>query len=170
MKIVSGTPSALARCHDVVDRNITSNLEVAQETIWALPAIPQILVLDSNTPAARRTSFATSTGDSRNNQAANVVFTMAQPLARGLWRIYASGSYTANYLVSGGAGLAIELSSPTELIALLLLQPAIATLFFHMNEEIMIDNDVTDLQVRLFGNGVGQIHSYTLGLHANKYV
>ena len=96
---------------------------------------------------------------------ANVLYT----LGKGVWDIYLSGDYEANYaaLQLGGE---VQLKNPANatMAILLSLFPFIGHLHFENVRRITLDDDTTNIQVVLGLNGAAQTHSIRLGVFLDK--
>lgn len=172
MKIVTDIFSQLARAADITDRDVVSNLDLAQESFFPLPPIPEPMLFTQDSGLTRSSSFLFTASDSRNNQAAAVQMTVAF-LTRGLWRVQIQGNYGSNFLNEANAGFFIEMIDPVTFFSSFIARanPFNTTTAYSFN----VDNAyllpaTRQMRITLSGNAVGQIHAYAVSICCNKYL
>ena len=162
MKLLSSLPALIAKITDLVDRTVTSDIEVLQQTFFPLlrfsgPVRP--------TPASvnvlTQSGIVTMQGIVANGGAAQVTLC---GLREGIWDIDVQGFYTANYQAAVTDGLEIRLvTAATTLFAdlcftMATVSPAGAQ--FSRKLRVTLDRSDLALETVLSGNGVGQSHMF----------
>lgn len=177
MKIVSNLLSQLGKATDVQLRDITSNLDIAQETILILPEIPGPNDYWGPPTAAQvRTSFGISRADLLTNGAA-LTFTFCL-LTRGLWKFNISGSYNPGAVpVSfvATAGMTVNLRSPApnnvDVPLVWILPDASAiTKVFDRTMYVLLTEDGWQLNAGLGAAAVAQTHGYGISILGSKFL
>jgi len=125
VKLVTSIPATVARLGDLVERDVTSDLEIHQESILTLPPIPHEVVAPGTNAAIQRTSFAIDRFVRLINPdplfSETFVF-----FGRGLWKLNFTFSHRANFepvvrddcsrlsLVNAALGVNVALMLPVE--------------------------------------------------------
>ena len=170
MEIVTNALSELAKTGDVNHRNITSTIDIGQETIFQLPPVPRELRHQTSNVVTQRSSFLADDGAAVANAAA--LTTTVTVFGRGLWRIIISYNYLSNYV--GNVG--------TNEFTLFLVDPRLQQNFLlGLNAgnrqtdgiktyDMLLTEDGWSLVSVLAVNGAAQAHGYTLSIMGQKYM
>ena len=153
----------MAKIGDLVDRNVTSDIEILQSSPFPLLQIPYPLRDLSDLTAANRLSdsFSFSYAESLTNSGATSTVSIGT-LERGVWDINVQTHYVSNYSQPGVVGFAVVLANaivanPKVLINVM---PFIGSEIITNQFRISIDRAQFVLRGQLTNNGVGQTHSH----------
>lgn len=170
MIIVTSTPSELASVVDIVDRNVVSNLDLSQETVYPIETIPDLFKAVAPSTGALRRSFSSFSAASVANAAAvNTVFGV---LSEGLWYLSWTIQYVSNYAQLSVSGFNLSLSpiDGTQAAVFVTFAPVVgANLVVYGGVKLLLDRDA-ELAFFLLNNGVGQAHSANVSVTGEKYL
>lgn len=161
MRILSSLPAQLAKIQDLIDRDVTSDLTIHQESLIQLPIVPAALRTWS---AAGQTisGSAIVTFNARVANAAQVI-TQVVVLVKGIWRIRMAVQYFANYVSIGAPTVIVTLNAPPVTPAqffneLFRLSNSIQTITFNHEVVVALDYPLTAVECTLAANIVAQDH------------
>lgn len=167
MKLVSSLFASLGKVGDMVDPDVTSNLEIPQTVGLVIAGVPlphRSVVLGSSIGNSAKLA-----NSSRVANAGQVLYTVAT-LQKGVWRISGGAHYYANHavnLVGANFVLAAGSGGAAFLATLMQFNPCNGTVVGFVDEIYTLMQD-TDLQFTLGANGVGQDHFCAFWLNAQK--
>lgn len=173
MKVVTTRPSDIARSVDIVDRDIGSNLEILQETVFPLPPIPAPLdLLAFGTGVVVSRSFATHYYKYSEN---TITSSSNLNLGKGLWRITGNISYSSNFVgvaIDSGFRLQIGNFIPVAFFDLVNIQPdgTLHTRVLAFDFDLLIDRDNFVISAYMGAAGLAQYHVASLGMRGSKYL
>ena len=174
MKFTSPLPAQLARVLDLVERDVTSNVDVGQETPFPLGQIPGIL---RQFTIGGTVSLNDSGGNSRTVQTTNgaATDTPIMTLAKGLWDLQIFVSFSATFTPAA--------PQPQQWIVHLFdtaksIQSNLASGWGGAANDVQNNNFVRrvlievplELRVTLASSGVGQTISVAVNVIANRLV
>ena len=170
MKLLSSLPALIAKITDLVDRTVTSDIEVRQEAFFPLLDLPHTLRTTPLSANVLNASGIITTEATVSNGGAFSITLCG--LTVGVWEIDIQGFYTANWLGLTTDGLVIRLMAPGAVIFsnLLFLMPTVqpAGIQFSRRLRITLDRGDLTLQSFLAGNGVAQSHQFIASVSCSK--
>lgn len=168
MKVISHRPALLSRLGDLVERNVTSDLEILQTSPFPLIPFPSGFkdtpnlgsLLTESVQFKRIVNVANAAQDLTN------LFI----LSKGIWRISWALQYFANYTALTNDGFALYLVTPAgNSYSLVEMRPTSQNVQVDGDRVISLENDTTIIRYFLATNGIGQSHLAGLTLSLAKY-
>ena len=170
MNLLSVFPSVIGKIGDLVDRDVTSNIEVHQEALFPLMQFhhPTRVGL---APSTNLLSISAALS-SHVAQPANTAQTFVDlaVLDKGVWDLVIRTQYTANFTDMTNTGWQLILQDMTTFSFLLIdqLVPTTQTLTTMLEKRITIDRNDLRLRFALGLTGVGQTQEFNSVLYLGK--
>lgn len=170
MKIVTNILSSLASAVDVVDRDITSNVDVQQQALFPMIAIPHENIDVAGPVVVQRKSFRTTFAQQNTNVGAGTSSKLLL-LGRGLWRLKLSLSIFTNYLAPPAPFVSSIVVGKVvgDQAALSFIPGLNVAQFLTQDFDLLALDDLTGIWCILGGNGVGDTQNYNASIWGQKY-
>jgi len=171
MKLLSALPSLVAKIGDLVQRDVTSDIEIHQEAVFPLLLMPGVKRPFS---AFGLTTILTDSTMFRSilSKGASLPSTVTDylTLGKGVWDLDFVVQYTATFANPGTVGFQFFLQDTVtaSILSFVNFAPVIDTLVAVVNQRITLDRSDLALRSELTATGVGQTHAFNLSVSLNK--
>ncbi|MGH7197996.1 MAG: hypothetical protein ACREH5_04555 [Candidatus Omnitrophota bacterium] len=173
MKITTDIPSQAASAFEIVDRDVTSTVDIHQDALYPVPLLPAELIAPGFAGARQRSSVAVDQYARIINPGAQVANTFIS-LGRGLWRITGRYSYASNFagiLRLAGGSLAIVNAAKGQNVMVFNAIAAVGIQTGDFSFDLLADDENYNLDFFLGAPpAVGNDHQLAIAVVASKYL
>lgn len=159
MKLLTNFPSVLAKVSDLVERNVTSDIEVRQSTDFPLLRMPQAfrIVLTSDITTVQTDSFAADVAG-QVLALGTVAQRLVAKLQRGVWFMRFNVHYQSDFTAFASAGLEMQLLPQGRIFNVI---PFTQSIHYYTEKLFTLEADSGQIQINLAAAAAAQNHRYS---------